>query len=104
MPIFRTKLIFVQYSVSLKVCRIDSVLFQCEVSCLFCSIEHSALLTVFFLSEMITFIFSWAFGVVLWEIVTLGASPYPGMNSYEVVSFLQDGFRMDKPKHCSDEL
>eukprot|EP00112_Aurelia_sp_Birch-Aquarium-sp1_P001748 Seg1190.1 transcript_id=Seg1190.1/GoldUCD/mRNA.D3Y31 product="Tyrosine kinase receptor Cad96Ca" protein_id=Seg1190.1/GoldUCD/D3Y31 len=46
----------------------------------------------------------WAFGVVLWEIVTLGASPYPGMNSYEVVSFLQDGYRMDKPKHCSDEV
>jgi len=46
----------------------------------------------------------WAYGVVLWELVTLGASPYPGMNSYEVVSFLQDGYRMDKPKHCSDEL
>jgi len=46
----------------------------------------------------------WSFGVVLWEIVTLGASPYPGMNSYELVSFLQDGYRMDKPKHCSNEL
>lgn len=46
----------------------------------------------------------WSFGVVLWELVTLGASPYPGMNSYEVVSFLQDGYRMDKPKHCSDEV
>lgn len=46
----------------------------------------------------------WAFGVVLWEIITLGASPYPGMGSYEVVSFLQDGHRMDKPKHCSNEL
>ena len=50
------------------------------------------------------FIFRWSYGVVLWELVTLGASPYPGMNSYEVVSFLQDGYRMDKPKHCSDEL
>eukprot|EP00794_Sanderia_malayensis_P003560 gene3560-4064_t len=46
----------------------------------------------------------WSFAVVMWEIVTLGASPYPGMNSYEVVSFLQDGYRMDKPKHCSDEV
>ncbi|XP_065666186.1 fibroblast growth factor receptor 1 isoform X3 [Hydra vulgaris] len=46
----------------------------------------------------------WSFGVVVWELITLGASPYPGMNSYEVVSFLQDGKRMDKPKHCSNEL
>ena len=33
-----------------------------------------------------------------------GASPYPGMNSQEVINFLQDCYRMDKPKHCSDEL
>ncbi|XP_078378637.1 fibroblast growth factor receptor 2-like isoform X1 [Oculina patagonica] len=46
----------------------------------------------------------WSFGIVLWEIVTLGASPYPGMNSQEVINFLQDCYRMDKPKHCSDEL
>ncbi|XP_020611511.1 fibroblast growth factor receptor 2-like isoform X2 [Orbicella faveolata] len=46
----------------------------------------------------------WSFGIVLWEIVTLGASPYPGMNSQEVINFLQDSYRMDKPKHCSEEL
>lgn len=46
----------------------------------------------------------WSFGVLIWEIVTLGASPYPGMNSQEVINFLQDCYRMDKPKHCSDEL
>ncbi|XP_032222346.1 fibroblast growth factor receptor 4 isoform X3 [Nematostella vectensis] len=46
----------------------------------------------------------WSYGVLLWEIVTLGASPYPGMNSQEVINFLQDGYRMDKPKHCLDEL
>ena len=33
-----------------------------------------------------------------------GASPYPGMNSQEVINFLRDGYRMDKPKHCSEEL
>ncbi|XP_066029394.1 fibroblast growth factor receptor 2 isoform X1 [Pocillopora verrucosa] len=46
----------------------------------------------------------WSFGVVLWEIVTLGASPYPGMNSQEVINFLQDSYRMDRPKHCSEDL
>ena len=33
-----------------------------------------------------------------------GASPYPGMSSQEVINFLQDSYRMDKPKHCSEEL
>ncbi|PFX30405.1 Tyrosine kinase receptor Cad96Ca [Stylophora pistillata] len=46
----------------------------------------------------------WSFGVVLWEIVTLGASPYPGMNSQEVINFLQESYRMDRPKHCSEDL
>lgn len=46
----------------------------------------------------------WSFGVVLWELVTLGASPYPGMSSYEVVGFLQDGYRMPRPKHASTEI
>ena len=59
---------------------------------------------VYNLFKIDIFRFSWSFGVVFWELITLGASPYPGMNSYEVVSFLQDGYRMDKPKHCADEM
>lgn len=49
-------------------------------------------------------IYSWSYGVLLWEIVTLAASPYPGMGAKEVVDFIKDGNRMEKPKHCSEEL
>ncbi|XP_078575761.1 tyrosine kinase receptor Cad96Ca-like [Branchiostoma floridae x Branchiostoma japonicum] len=46
----------------------------------------------------------WAFGVLLWEIVTLGATPYPGMSKREVMDGVQQGYRMVKPRHCDDEL
>ncbi|XP_023218317.1 tyrosine-protein kinase receptor Tie-1-like [Centruroides sculpturatus] len=46
----------------------------------------------------------WAFGVVLWEIVTLGASPYPGILPERLFHLLKVGYRMEKPKSCSNEL
>ncbi|XP_078584652.1 tyrosine-protein kinase receptor Tie-1-like [Branchiostoma floridae x Branchiostoma japonicum] len=46
----------------------------------------------------------WAFGVLLWEIVTLGATPYPGMSKREVMDGVQQGYRMEKPPHCDEKL
>ncbi|XP_078584817.1 tyrosine kinase receptor Cad96Ca-like [Branchiostoma floridae x Branchiostoma japonicum] len=46
----------------------------------------------------------WAFGVLLWEIVTLGATPYPGMSKREVMDGVQQGYRMGKPQHCDENL
>ncbi|XP_070547884.1 tyrosine-protein kinase receptor Tie-1-like [Ptychodera flava] len=46
----------------------------------------------------------WSFGVVLWEIVTMGNRPYPGMSEQEVTSSLQAGYRMPKPSYCEQEL
>ncbi|KAL9955870.1 hypothetical protein ACROYT_G037263 [Oculina patagonica] len=47
----------------------------------------------------------WSFGVVLWEIVTLGELPYKGVKGVvELHEQLQDGMRLQKPPHCSDEL
>ncbi|KAL9964725.1 hypothetical protein ACROYT_G028405 [Oculina patagonica] len=46
----------------------------------------------------------WSFGVVLYEIFTVGGSPYPGINGREIPNKLQKGYRMPKPKHVDDQL
>ncbi|XP_033120874.1 tyrosine-protein kinase receptor Tie-1-like isoform X1 [Anneissia japonica] len=44
----------------------------------------------------------WSFGVLLYEIYTYGAVPYPGILVTEVVAKLQNGYRMGKPMDCPE--
>nr|XP_022336376.1 vascular endothelial growth factor receptor 2-like isoform X2 [Crassostrea virginica] len=46
----------------------------------------------------------WSFGIVLWEIVTLGGSPYPGIPNEDLFRLLKDGYRMDQPENCSTDI
>lgn len=46
----------------------------------------------------------WAFGVLLWELVTLGGTPYPTINNRELLRLLKTGYRMEKPEICNDEI
>ena len=46
----------------------------------------------------------WSFGIVLWEIVTMGATPYPGVLPERLYSILKSGYRMTKPTGCSNQI
>lgn len=46
----------------------------------------------------------WAFGVLAWELITLGASPYPGVPPQNLYHLLKQGYRMERPKNCSEDI
>lgn len=42
----------------------------------------------------------WSFGIVLYEIITKGGTPYPDMNNQEVLDRIEKGYRMPQPQNC----
>ncbi|XP_050412818.1 mast/stem cell growth factor receptor Kit [Patella vulgata] len=46
----------------------------------------------------------WSYGMLLWEITTLGASPYPGIPADRMADLHRSGYRMPQPPNCPDQL
>eukprot|EP00117_Sycon_ciliatum_P026612 scpid71116/ scgid21808/ Fibroblast growth factor receptor 4 len=46
----------------------------------------------------------WSLGVVLWEIATLGCTPYPEIETKNLYPCIASGYRMDEPRACPEGL
>lgn len=46
----------------------------------------------------------WSYGIVLYEIISYGKIPYPGMSNSEVISQVEHGYRMPQPAGCPPAL
>ncbi|KAI8775247.1 tyrosine kinase receptor Cad96Ca [Biomphalaria glabrata] len=46
----------------------------------------------------------WSYGVFLWELVTLGSTPYPGLDTNQVLDKIKDGELLTCPPHTSDVI
>ncbi|KAM5148163.1 macrophage-stimulating protein receptor [Mantella aurantiaca] len=46
----------------------------------------------------------WSFGVLLWELMTRGAPPYPDVDPYDITRYLFRGRRLPQPEYCPDPL
>ncbi|XP_055468680.1 hepatocyte growth factor receptor isoform X2 [Psammomys obesus] len=46
----------------------------------------------------------WSFGVLLWELMTRGAPPYPDVNTFDITIYLLQGRRLLQPEYCPDPL
>lgn len=40
----------------------------------------------------------------MWEIVTLGSTPYPGLDTAKVMQKVLEGYRLEKPDYCKREV
>ena len=46
----------------------------------------------------------WSYGVLVWELLTRGATPYPDVNNWEVFKYIKKGNRLLCPSHCPAEI
>ena len=46
----------------------------------------------------------WSYGIVLWELMTRGVSPYPEVGNWEIIKYLKPGRRMPQPAYCPDRV
>lgn len=55
-------------------------------------------------NNSLRFLAQWSYGVLIWELMSLGQQPYEEIDPYEMEMYLCNGFRLSQPKNCPDDL
>ncbi|CAF0773881.1 unnamed protein product [Adineta ricciae] len=42
----------------------------------------------------------WSFGVLLWELLSRGKTPYPGIDNADIFTYVKNGYRLPQPTYC----
>ena len=80
-------------------CNFLELVFQCPLPLKWMAIESLRDLTFSIHSDV------WSYGVTLWELFTLGATPYPGVDwNFESWKLLREGKRLDRPDYASQTV
>ena len=45
-----------------------------------------------------------SFGILVWEVMTLGQQPYPARSNAEVLEYVRTGGTLNRPEKCSQRL
>ncbi len=46
----------------------------------------------------------WSFGILVWEVMTLGYQPYPGLSNDQVIDYILDGYVLKISDKCPIEM
>ena len=49
-------------------------------------------------------ILQWSFGVVCWEVFSLGKQPYAAVEHQNMLQYIESGNRLPKTSLCRDEM
>jgi serine/threonine protein kinase len=46
----------------------------------------------------------WSFGVTVWEVMTMGRQPYPGMENKQVIEYVKNGGHPEISEGCPSQV